>query len=153
MKTIFLVIILLGNAMLTACFATSTESNMAHVVSFSESLQSWSKRGKITATDAEMDALLASRQILLAIADNPDCRSSFWSAVRQETAISISWTEAEDIIMSGKVVKAVQHHNLNVRLITSDGKRYTTEESAIDEIYRLIGKVDPRRVFIQYITE
>lgn len=60
-------------------------------------------------------------------ADNPD-----------QTAETLPWAEAVDLIGSGEVTTAVQDHSRLVTLSLRDGSTRTTVEPEIDDLFREI---------------
>ena len=110
------------------------------------------KNSKVT--KEEKDALRKLHTLLLKIADNKSIRKNFWFIVRQSNykQKSIDWKVAKKLVMDGKVIHAIQGHDLTVMLWTKN-KKYITKEPKIDDILNVILKVDPKLVFIKYGTE
>jgi hypothetical protein len=53
-------------------------------------------------------------------------------------AVQISWEDARNLILEGQVTMAAQSHSLDVQLQLADGSTVTTQEPAIDEIFKVI---------------
>ncbi len=104
-------------------------------------------------TEQEKDALRNVHPILLRAADHEVVPQFFWSIVRQAEPKSISWDEARNLIVKGKVVGASQLHSLDVYLVARDGRKYKTKGPRGDEVHKAIREVDPKGVFISYAME
>lgn len=55
-----------------------------------------------------------------------------------EEAPMISWEQAQDLILKGRVSEVFQLHNLTVFLTLDDGTRVQTVEPAIDDVFDLL---------------
>jgi hypothetical protein len=51
---------------------------------------------------------------------------------------TVSWDEAQALILSGQVQQVVQLHSLEVQLTLKDGRQVTTTEPNLDDVIRLI---------------
>ena len=61
----------------------------------------------------------------------------------------IPWDQVEPLLLSGKVTKVMQTHDLNVYLTRSDGRIILTVEPEIDAIFKLIEQCgDPCKAII-----
>ena len=53
-------------------------------------------------------------------------------------AAEASWSEAEELILSGEVWQVAQLHSLEVTLYLSDGREIVTTEPSIDKVFQVI---------------
>lgn len=65
----------------------------------------------------------------------------------------LSWSEARQLILDGKVTRVAQSHALVVTLTFSDGSTRTTVESQIDEVMRVIKECGDRCKAVEVMTE
>jgi len=104
--------------------------------------------------DDTRDVLVRAHPILLKVTDNPNLADGFWSYVREgQPAAKISWDEARNLILGGKVRFCGQTHALHVSLQMRDGRGFYTTEPKIDDVIKLAREVDPKGVFIGIETE
>jgi predicted small lipoprotein YifL len=54
------------------------------------------------------------------------------------TPAPISWDEAKEVILQGKVIEVIQLHSRTVYLVLADGTRLMTEEPEIDAVLAVI---------------
>jgi hypothetical protein len=66
---------------------------------------------------------------------------------------SLSWSEARQLILDGKVKQVMQAHSLQVTLTLGDGSTRTTVEPQIDEVIRVIKDCGDRCKSIAIATE
>ncbi len=66
---------------------------------------------------------------------------------------SLTWSEAKQLILDGKVTQVVQAHSLVVTLTLADGSTRTTVEPQIDEVFRVVRECGERCKNIAMITE
>ncbi|HZD57207.1 MAG TPA: hypothetical protein VE136_10815 [Anaerolineales bacterium] len=57
---------------------------------------------------------------------------------RVDEAAVITWQEARDLILEGRVSQVTQLHDLTVTLDLKDGSTVKTTEPAIDEVFKVI---------------
>ena len=107
----------------------------------------------VIVTPEEIESLKAIQPLLLKLSDTPDAVRMFWPQVRGYEAKEIPWSEAQDMIVKGKVRSVMQAHSLAVTLQAENGAMYFTKDNSIDEVHAFIKRVDPMGVFIQYATE
>jgi hypothetical protein len=141
----------LSLAVCTVCIA-ATQTITDAPTRFADQVRNWGN-DKFKVSPEEALALRQSHRILRAIADDPHFPLYFWQAVRQEPAQQMTWDEAANLVRKGEIVMAAQTHALHVDLLSRDGREYKTTEPRIDEILKVVREVDPKQVFIQYITE
>ncbi len=65
----------------------------------------------------------------------------------------LTWSEAKQLILDGKVKQVVQSHALTVTLTLVDGSTRTTVEPQIDEVFRVIRECGERCKDISWVTE
>ena len=72
----------------------------------------------------------------------------------EETGSSfLPWSEALTILKSGVVERVAQTHDLDVELLLKDGTTITTQEPAIDDIFREITACGSPCASIALVTE
>ena len=103
-------------------------------------------------TSDQKDALRAVFPMLALVPQDKAFREYFWSTVRGEKR-EIDWATAAQMIRNGEIQQVSQNHDLSVIMVTYDGVMLTTKAPTIDEAYRTMGEVDPKRVFITFSTE
>lgn len=70
-----------------------------------------------------------------------------------DASSSLSWSEARQLILDGRVKQIVQAHSLKVTLMLTDGSEHTTLEPQIDEVMRLIKECGDRCKGVALLTE
>ena len=111
------------------------------------------KARKQEVTSEQKRALRVAHPLLLVASKDDFCRKYFWHAVNPTTDRKIEWQEAKQLILKGKIISVSQTHSLRVDLMGQDGQQYTTKESKIDEVLHVVKEVDPKMVFMSYVTE
>jgi hypothetical protein len=66
---------------------------------------------------------------------------------------SVSWDDAQNMILNGQVDQIVQHHDLTVTLTLKDGKVVTTTEPEFDDVIHLIEQCGEKCSSIAVTTE
>jgi hypothetical protein len=69
------------------------------------------------------------------------------------TSGSVSWDDAQNMILNGQVDQIVQHHDLTVTLTLKDGKVVTTTEPEFDDVIHLIEQCGEKCSSIAVTTE
>ena len=69
------------------------------------------------------------------------------------TPMTLSWPEAEKMILSGDVQQVAQTHALVVYLTLKDGREFVTKEPSIDEVFRLVERCGEKCAGIALATE
>src|SRR5271170_7415146 len=64
----------------------------------------------------------------------------------------IEWNQARTLILLGAVVKVIEHQNRSIMLIGVTGRRYTSVEPKISDVWRVTSVVDPCSIFIQRLS-
>jgi hypothetical protein len=72
---------------------------------------------------------------------------------RRDPATAIDWPQAKRLILNGLVVTVIQHRSRDVWIISTSGKTYMTQETAPDEVVRIVRVVDPCELFITFISD
>jgi hypothetical protein len=114
------------------------------------------KLAKISGTEftqGELDALEAAYPALAKMADHDVVVDRFWELIRDEESEKIDWEQAKKLILAGKIKSVSQSHSLEIYMIGLNGQVYLSKEDRIDEVRHLIGQVDPKSVFVKYMTE
>ncbi len=60
------------------------------------------------------------------------------------TLPNITWAEAEQLILDGKVKSVMQAHSLQVQLTLVDGSTRVTVEPRIDDVFKVVNKCGDR---------
>lgn len=66
---------------------------------------------------------------------------------------AISWAEARQLILDGRVTRVAQFHSLKVELTLADGSTRATVEPQIDEVMRVVKECGDRCKNVAVITE
>jgi hypothetical protein len=66
---------------------------------------------------------------------------------------SLTWSEAKQLILDGKVTQVTQAHSLVVALTFADGSTRTTVEPQIDEVIRVVKECGERCKNVVVATE
>ena len=67
--------------------------------------------------------------------------------------MTLSWPEAEQMILSGDVQQVAQTHALAVYLTLKDGREFVTKEPSIDEVFRVVERCGEKCAGIALATE
>jgi hypothetical protein len=71
----------------------------------------------------------------------------------EATPMTLSWPEAEQMILSGEVQQVAQTHALAVYLTLKDGREFVTKEPSIDEVFRVVERCGEKCAGIALATE
>jgi hypothetical protein len=71
----------------------------------------------------------------------------------EATPMTLSWAEAEKMILSGDVQQVAQTHALAVYLTLKDGREFVTKEPSIDEVFRVVERCGEKCAGIALATE
>lgn len=120
---------------------------------FSNEVARWLVARHVDVTEEQKNAFRIVQPLLVTISDDYEFSRTFWRSVRGGISQPVSWKEAVQLVLTGRVVAVYQNHNLTVYLVTTAGFAYRTEESKLDEILQVLRQVDPKNVLIRYMTE
>ena len=71
----------------------------------------------------------------------------------EATPMSLSWPEAEQMILSDDAQQIAQTHALSVYLTLKDGREFVTKEPSIDEVFRVVERCGDKCAGIALATE
>ena len=152
MKLVTCLFILTG-FLLVPCFAQTTGPQPSAADRFVERFSRGMEIIKMPLSAEQKEVLRTLHPQLVYVADHEIIRMGFWKMVRQSPTTKIEWAEAIELIQQGLASEVMQTHSRAVWIVTRDGYTYSTTEPRIDDVYRVIQEVDPKRVFISYGTE
>jgi hypothetical protein len=69
------------------------------------------------------------------------------------TPTVITWSAAENLILSGDVQQVMQTHSRQVTLVHQDGRSFITTEPVIDDVFKVIQKCGAKCANMALATE
>jgi hypothetical protein len=124
---------------------------------FSNDFSQWMDNMKVEITEEEREALREVHHLFYKLTEDQFFlkyySKFFWNSVRQSGYKTIEWEKAQELILKGEITSVSQTHSLDVTLTGLNGQRYKTNEPRIDEVWYLVDQVDPKGVFILFMTE
>jgi len=116
-------------------------------------LITWLKTLRDTVDEAQVESIVLASPMLLSLLGDGKTRNNFIIGLQEAPPVRISWSEASSMIKAGKIIFVSQGHDLTVDIYNHDGHSYVTKEPKIDAILDTIKTVDPKGIFIEYMTE
>jgi hypothetical protein len=109
--------------------------------------------GGLDYQESDLIALNEAAAILRKIIESEDSPDITAVLYADTEAVEVPWETILAEIRSGNAISAGQTHSLSVGIATRDGRRLKSTEPRIDAILDACKEVDPKMVFISYMTE